>query len=267
MAENNKKVLIITGAISSFGKLAASYFKHDYNLILVDKDSRKLMAVRKLYAPHATVLRFDITRTVDQVALVSLIRRKGGFDYLLHFAKKGPETRDITEIYKVNILGTKHLFNYLYPLIKPNGAIINISASRAHLTPIPADVFPLLNDPLRKNFLNEIVPLTKTPLLAYGWSKFSMACLCKQESGKWGLKRARIINLFPDLANINEKLDKVSDCQEALNIIENEASTPTTPDDLIKYISFLLSDEAQDITGANIVLNGHKTVTFLGDNT
>ncbi len=257
--------MIITGATSRLGLLAIKRFGEEYELLLLDKSLPELRRIKRIYATDASILRFDITSTVSLSDLHKTLQKLGGFDYLIHFSKVGRDTLDIPYIYKVNLIGTKKLFNTVYPHILKNGIVINLSTSRAYLTPIPPVVFPLLNDPLRKTFLDEIMPHTPDAALAYEWSKFGSACFCKRDSGRWGLKEAALINIFPAASSLQSKLDEAKDCIEALKILKEEKSDPLSDTELLTFINNILTRKLEPLNGANIIFKDANTIGYLND--
>lgn len=191
--------MIIVGANSVAGQKAAAYFDTKYGCLLLDFDFSKLKDVQKTFAPHSSILKFDITSTVDLVGLVAYLRRRNHFHYVLNFLSLPSDETNIPLIYKVNLIGTKMLLNYLYPLILPQGAIINISDLGASLTPIPADVFPLLDDPLAQTFIHQITPLSPTPAVAYFYASCGLCSVVTRDNEKWGLKKAHTLTLFHNI--------------------------------------------------------------------
>lgn len=262
---SDRKLMIITGACSSTGVLAIKEFRNYYNLLLLDASIKSLRKIKSEFAPNATILAFDLTSTVSRSELNKTLQKLGGFDYLLHFAKCGPSTKDISEIYKVNLIGTIKLFNKIYPHVKEQGIVINLDACHAYLTPIPAVVFPLLNDPLSSSFLDEILTHTKDAALAYGWSKFASACFVKSESGKWGLKEASIINIFPDFIEDTIKINDVTTCPKTLSLLQKSEYEATNKEALLSYIAKLLKSSNAHFNGKSIIFENPERVTYLND--
>mgnify|MGYP000850977096 CR=1 FL=1 len=253
----NKKLMIISGATSTLGKLAIEKYRNIFDLLLLDIEINKLKKVQSQLAPNASILGFDITSTVSQSNLNKTLQKRDGFDYFLHFSEVGPDVLDISYIYKVNLIGTRVLFNTLYPHIHKDGVVINLSATSAYLTPIPAGVFPLLNDPLRKTFLDEIVPLTKDAALAYGWAKFGAACFTKRDSGKWGLKKASLINIFPDHTKSLNIANMSENCKELYQALQYNTGVPLSKEHLLTFIDDLLNSN-KTLNGVNIILGNFE---------
>lgn len=211
MSREVKKQMIIVGANCPAGQQAAAYFATMFDCLLLDFDFNKLKLVQKKYAPNSEILKFDITSTVDLVGLITYLRARNHFDYVLNFLSLPTDVTNIPLIYKVNLIGTKQLLNYLYPLILPFGAIINISDLGAHLAPIPANVFPLLDDPLAKTFLQEITLLTPTPQEAYLYASCGLCSVVSRDKEKWGLKKAHTLTLFHNVD---------LSCEEGMNTVK-----------------------------------------------
>lgn len=199
MGYTKRKQMIIVGATTPLGSRAARYYSQSYDCLLLDFDITKLKAVCAKCSAATTYLKFDVTSTVDLVGLVSFLRRRYHFDYALNFLGMPQDATNIALIYKVNLLGTKRLLNYLYPVILPEGAIISISDLGAHLTPISPDVYLLLDDPFAKDFLPKISALSPSPEAAYLFASCGLSNVVHRDNEKWGLKNAHTCAVFHDV--------------------------------------------------------------------
>ncbi len=199
MSMTPKKKMIIVGANSSAGQKAASYFCHEYDCLLLDFNASKLKATQKKYAPNATILPFDITSTVHLVGLVTYLKRRGSFDYVLNLLDYPEEDDNVALVYKVNLLGTKQLHNYLYPLIAQDGIIINISSITPPLLPLAPDTFLLLNDPLQNTFVTQITAQTTSIHEAFVYATYGVCLATERDIQKWELKAARILTILHDV--------------------------------------------------------------------
>lgn len=261
--ENQKELVIITGAAGHLGQTMIHAFGENYDLLLVDIDLRKLEKLNELNHKRFSILKVDITSTIDLAKLSSYIKARGGFKYLIHLARVGPEVLDIASIYKVNLIGTRNLFNYLYPLIRPKGVMINIGASSSFLTPIPQMVFSLLSDPFNQKFLDNITPLTPTPKDAYWWSRYAAACLFKNDTMKWQLKEARIVSIFPDIVE-----------KSSLNLDPCEIKTPSPVSKeifkengtkLVELIRYIICEDNLHMSGINVIINEDGQISYFND--
>lgn len=261
--ENEKDLVIITGAAGRMGQLLIDAFSEHYDLLLVDVNQRSLEKINETYQKRFLTQKVDITSTVDLAKLSSLVKKQGGFKFLIHLARLGPDVEDIANIYKVNLIGTRSLFNYLYPLIRPKGVIINIGASALYQTPIPQTVFSLLSDPFNPKFLETIVPLTPTSKEAYWWSKYTCACLSKNDALKWQLKTARMVTVFPDA--IDKNTLKNDPC--SLKIDPSSSSYKPEDDDikLIELLRYIICEDNVQMSGVNIAITENGQITYFND--
>ena len=85
MPLTHQKRLIIVGANSALGKAAACFFHDKYDLLLLDFDLKKLKHTQQTCCPRASILKFDITTTIHLVGLVSYLKRRGSYDFILNF--------------------------------------------------------------------------------------------------------------------------------------------------------------------------------------
>ncbi len=203
MPFNHQKKLIIVGANSTLGKAAACFFHDKYDLLLLDFDLKKLKHTQTTCCPRASILKFDITSTIHLVGLVSYLKRRGGYDFILNFLHLPEEENNIDLVYKVNLRGTKNLLNYLYPLAAPGSLIINISAATTTFPAIESDLIALLSDPLNQDFITRISAQTKSVKEAYLNATIGTLILTKRDFSKWELKKTSLYAMIHSLGVIN----------------------------------------------------------------
>lgn len=261
MEKRSRKVLVITGAASGLGLAAARFFARDYQVILLDKNVEKLREIKKELGETARILKFDITSSVDHANLRSCLKEHDGFSSLLHFAGISESMGTSEEIYKVNLIGTKILLDNLYPFIDERGVIILVSSITAYSTPIDPSLFPLLIDPLAKNFLPNIMSKTSSPRVAYGWSKRGVMMLAKQEASKWGLKNARIVSISPGAIETPMFEVESAHYEDAINNLIKATPLKRVGEtsDVLDVVSFLLSEKSRFVNGTDIVIDGGLT--------
>lgn len=116
-------------------------------------------------------------------------------------------------------------------------------------------------NPLAAYFLPKILKLTTSTSQAYGWSKYGLLELSKQEGTRWGQKAARIISISPGAIRtplVAKEMEKNAD-----SINQVIALTPMgrigEPRDITNLVSFLVSDLASFITGVDIIIDGGVT--------
>lgn len=133
---NAKKVILITGASSGFGKETAARLIAEGHIVY--PAARRLNEMDDLKAKGATPLRMDVTND-DSVAegVAQVIAEQGRVDVLINNAGYGfyglVETTDLAQaerVYDVNVFGTARVTQAVLPQMRAQnaGRIINISS-------------------------------------------------------------------------------------------------------------------------------------------
>lgn len=259
-----KDLYIITGATGGMGYEAAKHFSNRGKLLLLDLSIEKLTEVKKELGENVDILAFDITNATHINNVLDYVIKNKGFKYLLNFAGVSESLGNSELIYKINLLGVKNLLDALYPHTNKDAVIINTASMTAHLTPITDEVLKLVSNPLEKDFLTNLLPLTLSTTQAYGWSKRGVLEMAKNEASKWGEKGARIISISPGAVKtpmVELEMEKNSD-----PINQMIAVTPMKriglPKDIVSLVDFLISDKASFITGIDILIDGGVTEVF-----
>lgn len=256
-----KDLYIITGATGGMGYEAARHFSKYGNLLLLDLSMERLKEVEKEFEANAVSIQFDITNNKNIEEVVKYVKTQGGFKYLLHFAGVSESMGNSELIYKINLIGTKNLLDALYGYILPGGVVINTASITAHLTPVTAEVLDLLKEPLKDDFLSNVLKHTKVTTQAYGWSKKGVLELTEAEGMKWGLKKSRILSISPGA--IKTKMVEKEMEKNAAGINQLIGATPMArigmPNDIVNLVEFLISDKASFITGTDVLIDGGVT--------
>lgn len=256
-----KDLYIITGATGGMGYEAARHFSKVGKLLLLDLSMDALKDVEKELGGDTDSIEFDVTNSSNINEVVSYVKKLGGFKYLLHFAGVSESMGNSELIYKINLIGTKNLLDALYEHILPGGVVLNTSSMTAYLTPITDEVVSLVKEPLREDFLANVLKHTKVTNQAYGWSKKGVVELTKAEGMKWGQKNSRIVSISPGAVKtkmIEKEMEK-----NAAAINQLIGATPMKrigmPEDIVNLVEFLISDKASFITGTDVLIDGGVT--------
>lgn len=259
-----KDLYIITGATGGMGHESALHFSKRGKVLLLDLSLEALYKLKDEIKTECDVLKFDITNDKDIKQVTKYVKDHGGFKYLLHYAGVSESMGNSELIYKINLIGTKKLLDALYDYIVPGGVIINTSSMTGHLNPTTPELDKLLADPRSENFLPEMLKITPSPSLAYGWSKNGLMALTRREVGKWASKKARILSISPGAIKTPMVEKEMIKNKEAIDQL-----IQTTPmkriglsEDIVNLVDFLISDKASFITGTDILIDGGATEIF-----
>lgn len=259
-----KQLILITGATGGMGYEAAKHFSKDANVLLLDLNESKLKEVQQELGPNTQYIKFDITNIDDISKVVNFVKEKNGFNHLLHFAGVSESMGSSELIYNINLVGTQILLNSLFDYVLPGGVVINTSSITAYTTPLVDGIKDLLKDPLDKNFMTNILKLTKNTNQAYGWSKYGVLELSKREGVKWGQKKARVISISPGAIKTPMVEKEMEKNAEGINqvIALTPAGRIGLPEDITNLVTFLISDKASFITSTDIIIDGGVIEAF-----
>jgi carbonyl reductase 1 len=234
-----QRIILVTGANKGIGfevikKLLEESSTSNNNLILLgSRDlTRGQDALVKLGSPsNVHVLQLDTSSAESIARATDEIKQKygGQLDVLINNA--GIATTDnsiegMQNVFGTNYYGVKMVNKQLFPLIRENGRVVNVSSQvgawtlhemsneiqekykSATLTEEGLDA--LVNDlfsAVTTNTLEKIIPNTKLPYSAYGASKTALNALTRVQACKWsGAKNVLVLAVTPgycatDLSN------------------------------------------------------------------
>ena len=226
-SENQQRVILVTGANKGIGFEVVKKLIKQLNDCLILLGSRDLQrgqeAITKLGSPsNVRLLQLD-TSSVDSIARATdEIKQKygGKLDILINNAgiSKLERTAAVArEIFATNYYGVKLLNEYLSPLIRENGRIINVASEVGAWTlhemsndlqkkykssTLTAEqIDELLNDfisAIGSNSLQKLGYNEQSPFLIYGVSKAALIALTHVEARQWsGAKNVLVLSVCP----------------------------------------------------------------------
>lgn len=139
MSSNNKKVWLITGSSSGFGRaLAEAVLKHGDSLVATARKPEQLDDLVKQYPETAKAVRLDVTnKTVVKAAVDTALEAFGRIDVLVNNAGYGligalEEVSDeqIWRNFDTNLFGAINMMRAVLPILRQqkSGHIVNMSA-------------------------------------------------------------------------------------------------------------------------------------------
>ena len=259
-----KDVYIITGATGGMGIDTAKKFKEKGQLILCDLDEEKLNALKEELG-DVSVLKCDITKDEDINKLKVLASTMGPLKGVIHYAGVAGEFGDADKVMEINLIGTAKLMEALYDLLAEGSVFINTSSMAAYMAPTIPEMTPLLSNPLEDGFLDKIKMFTNgSPDAAYSFSKQGVILITKNNAGKFGAKKARLISVSPGTIETPMLERQIEVNGDAINGLIGAAPVGRVgyPEDITNLVEFLCSDKASFITGMDILIDGGVTSVF-----
>lgn len=241
---------IVTGAAGGIGEAVARLHARRYggkssNLFLVDRDSDRLNAVADELG--AIAFAADLEQEGAGEAIVrAAVQGLGGIDAIVSNAgiiHQSPlaklSTSDFDRIFAINTRATWLLAKAAYPeLCMTRGTIVATgSISAFHPTP---------------------------PLGAYAASKAALLMLMRQMANEWGPDgiRCNTVSPGPTMTGMTQAGYSDEDLRR-----RREASLPLRhigePEDIASAILFLLSPEARQITGTDLLVDAGLSTTLM----
>jgi NAD(P)-dependent dehydrogenase (short-subunit alcohol dehydrogenase family) len=241
------KVVLITGAASGIGRVAALTFGREGARVIVSdlvaEGGQETAQMITRAGGHATFIRADVTAAAEVEALIKQVERlHGRLDIALNnagidgvharTADYPPETW--AEVLNVNLTGVFLCMKYEIPLMihQQGGAIVNVS-SVAGVTGFPSHCAYTASK-------HGVIGLTRTAALEYA---------------KTGLRVNAICPTYTQTPMLQRMLEAKPEFEARL-----KARVPLgrlgTPEEIVAAVLYLCSDSAAFITGHALVLDG-----------
>ncbi|MCW2652722.1 MAG: short-chain dehydrogenase/reductase [Mycobacterium sp.] len=260
-------VLVITGGAGAMGLACARRLANRGHLILVDLGEEQLDEARRaLSAEGASVetLRCDVTSAADTAAVADRVRASGRFRCLVHTAGVSPEMADGRTVMEVDLVGSVHITDALFPLVQPGSSAILIGSIAGYSDLNPA-IEKLLDDPLADDFCTAVEQALGKPLdsaTAYVLAKRGVMRLAERLATPWGANGGRTVAISPGLIDTAmgrlelERQPVIPLMIEVTPVKRPEHPLPGRPEDIAALVGFLESDAAAFISGCDIRVDG-----------
>ena len=207
----------------------------------------------------------DVTVEGDVARLASVVAELGGLRTLVHTAGVSPKMAPGRRVLDVDLVGTARVLEALLPHAGSGSTAVCIGSIAGYADVAP-EVEPLLDDPLRPDFL-DLVETALTELLdgatGYVLAKRGVMRACERLSGVWAERGGRIVSIAPglidtDMGRIEMQGDELIALMIATTPLKRpgHAPLPGSPDDIAGLVGFLCSERASFITGCDIRIDG-----------
>jgi NAD(P)-dependent dehydrogenase (short-subunit alcohol dehydrogenase family) len=171
---------------------------------------------------------------------------------------------DAATVFDVDLAGSVRITDALFPLVNPGCSAILIG-SIAGYSDVPADVEPLLDDPLADGFLAAVEQALGRPLdsaTAYVLAKRGVSRLAERLATPWGKTGGRTVAISPGLIDTpmgRLELDRQPIIPVMIDVTpvkRPDRPLPGRPEDIAATVAFLESDAAAFISGCDIRVDG-----------
>jgi NAD(P)-dependent dehydrogenase (short-subunit alcohol dehydrogenase family) len=260
--------IVITGAAGGMGIAIARRLAGGADLVLVDQRADELDAVNERIgnSPRPTRSEVcDVTVEEDVARLASVVAELGGLRALVHTAGVSPKMAAGRRVLEVDLVGTVRVLAALLPYALSGSAAVCIGSIAGYADVAP-EVEPLLDDPLRPGFLDEVEVALQEHLdgaSGYVLAKRGVMRACERLSGAWAEREARIVSIAPglidtDMGRLEMEGDELVSLMIAATPLKRPGHTPIpgSPEDIAELVAFLCSDRASFITGCDIRIDG-----------
>ncbi|GGY33336.1 SDR family NAD(P)-dependent oxidoreductase [Streptomyces djakartensis] len=222
------KVVVVTGAAGGQGAAEAE---------ALIREGARVIATDVTEA--AGCRRLDVTSEKDWAELAADLREaygqvhglvnNAGVTWRARIDDVRPE--DMARVHAVNVTGTLLGIQHLVPLMRPGASIVNVGSSAA---------------------------LTAHYPVAYTASKWALRGLSRTAAMELGPRGIRVNIIHPGFIETDMTASAAPGFREA-NLHGTPLGRTGTVDDITPLVTFLLSDEASFITGAEIPVDGGLT--------
>ncbi|MDF3142824.1 MULTISPECIES: SDR family oxidoreductase [unclassified Streptomyces] len=269
---------IATGAGRGMGEACARRLADQVDvLLLVDRDERAVAAVAEDLdeAGHRAVAEpfgLDVTDRDGLARLADRVAERGRLRAVVHAAGISPTMADWKRIFEVDLIGTALLAEALRPLATTGTAMVyfaSMSPMLARIAPDPA-VAAILDDPLAPDFLDRIRdalgPDVENTALAYPWAKHGVHRFARKEAVRLGPVGARACSLSPGVIDTPQGRQEAAKHASMQQLIERTPLGRTgRSEDVAAVAAFMVSEEADFLTGIDILVDGGVYAAVRGD--
>jgi NAD(P)-dependent dehydrogenase (short-subunit alcohol dehydrogenase family) len=165
----------------------------------------------------------------------------------------------------VDLVGTARVLEALEPFAGEGTAAVCVG-SIAGYADLALEVNPLLDDPLRADFLDAVEAGLDSPLdgaTGYVLAKRGVMRACERLSGAWGERGARIVSISPglidtEMGRMEMENDEIVTLMIDVTPLKRPGCVPLPgqTSDIASLAAFLCSDDASFISGCDIRIDG-----------
>lgn len=261
-----RQVCVITGGGSGIGFAVSKIMgSRGYYIMLVGRTAKKLAdAVSNLQASgiEAEAFSCDISDWESTKLLAWAARERGEVKVVIHAAGMSPNMGDAQTIMEVNALGTIHINNAFYEVMKRGGCLIDTSSMSAYLTPqfiMPKRVYRLSRTDCSR-FMKKMMgrvslfPKSVRAGVAYGISKHFVIWFARTDAARFGEKGVRVLSITP--GNFDTPMGELEKDEAMAYIKYNAVKRLGKPEEIAQLYAAVADERMEYLTGTDILCDG-----------
>jgi NAD(P)-dependent dehydrogenase (short-subunit alcohol dehydrogenase family) len=275
-----REVLVVIGA-GGMGAAIARRLGSGRRLVLADCDPDALRTVAEAMVDDGfdvVAHIVDVTDPSSVTAVANAAADRGPVVAVAHTAGVSPARASVSDILRVDLLGTAHVLDAFGDVIAPHGAGVVIASMAGTilggglsnedanlLAATPAEA--LLDVPAILALLNSDGNTADSRSMAYGTAKRGNQLRVQAAASRWGARGARINSISPGVISTAMGRAELADPATGEMVSAMIAGSPTgrvgTVGDIAAIAEFLLSIGAGFITGTDVLADGGVVASML----
>lgn len=266
MAQQRSEVVVLIGT-GSIGQAIARRISTGKILILADSnlDNAELSARSLLQTGFTAVpTTVDVTSRESVQTLCDFAISQGHLTHLIHTASAAPTHTTATDILTVELYGTALILEKFGDVITAGGAGIIVSSHAGHRLPAlyAAEDRQLAITPTEKLLNLPMLRYITDPVHAMQIAKRGNTLRVQAAAMTWGARGARINVISPGIIMTpmaREEFSGPAGGNYREMIEKSPAGRAGTPEEIGQLGAYLLSQDANFITGADFLIDGGVT--------
>jgi NAD(P)-dependent dehydrogenase (short-subunit alcohol dehydrogenase family) len=275
-----REVLVVIGA-GGMGAAIARRLGSGRRLVLADCDPDALRTVAEAMVDDGfdvVAHIVDVTDPSSVTAVANAAADRGPVVAVAHIAGVSPARASVSDILRVDLLGTAHVLDAFGDVIAPHGAGVIIASMTGTilggglsnedanlLAATPAEA--LLDVPAILALLNSDGNTADSRSMAYGTAKRGNQLRVQAAASRWGARGARINSISPGVISTAMGRAELADPATGEMVSALISSSPArrvgTVGDIAAIAEFLLSTGAGFITGTDVLADGGVVASML----